>query len=163
MMSAKLKNKDNFLVGVISDTHGLLRPGIAKIFNGTDLIIHAGDVDRPNILEALREIAPVTAVRGNMDYGEWANKLPVTEIIEIGNVCLYMFHNPYQLDLDPGAAGFAAVINGHTHNPFVEKKNGVLFLNPGSAGPKRGDYPVTVSLLHIRGSDLDAQIIQMDE
>ncbi len=162
MMSAKLKNKDNFLVGVISDTHGLLRPSIARTFKGADLIIHAGDIDRPHILEALQEIAPVTAVRGNMDYGEWADKLPVTEIIEIGNICLYMFHNPYQLDLEPGAAGFAAVINGHTHEPYAEKKNGVLFLNQGSAGPKRGKYPVTVALLHIRGADLDAQIIQAD-
>ncbi|RLC22058.1 MAG: YfcE family phosphodiesterase [Deltaproteobacteria bacterium] len=157
-----LQNKKNFLVGVISDTHGLLRPQVAKVFKNADLIVHAGDIDRPGILEALQKIAPVKAVRGNMDYGEWANEIPATEVIEIGDVLLYMLHDLCRLDLEPAASGFSAVINGHTHQPLIEKENGVLFLNPGSAGPPRRNYPISVALLHVRGTDLDAQIVQLD-
>jgi len=161
-MSDNSQNKSSFLVGVISDTHGLLRPEVAENFKGTDLILHAGDIDRPEVLAALRDIAPVKAVRGNMDHGEWANALPTKDVIEIGEVFLYILHDLYKLDLDPGAAGFHAVINGHTHQPLIEQKNGVLFLNPGSAGPPRRNYPVSLAILRINGRSLDARIVEID-
>jgi len=161
-MSDNLQNKSSFLVGVISDTHGLLRPQVAEAFRGTDLIVHAGDIDRPEVLEALREIAPVKAVRGNMDYNEWADALPAKDIIEIGEVFLYVLHDLYKLDLDPEAAGFHAVISGHTHQPLIEKKNGLLFLNPGSAGPPRRNSPVSLALLRINGTSLDARIVEIE-
>jgi putative phosphoesterase len=162
MTAVKLQDKDNFLVGVVSDTHGILRPGLIKAFEGVDLIIHAGDIDQPRVLEWLKEMAPVIAVRGNMDRGKWADTLPVTEIVEIGEVLLYMLHNIYMIDLDPSEAGFHAVISGHTHQPAVDKKDGVLFLNPGSAGPPRWDYPISAALLHIRGTGMEAQIVNIE-
>ena len=159
----KIKNKENsYTLGIISDTHGLLRPGVAGIFKGVDLILHAGDVGSPRIIDKLGKTAPVTAVRGNMDGGEWAQKLPVTDVVEVGDVLLYIFHEPHGLDLNPAASGFHAVISGHTHKPAIEHKNGVLYLNPGSAGPRRFDYPVSVALLKIDGTTLVPQIITLD-
>ena len=165
-MSDNLQNKNSFFIGVISDTHGLLRPEVAEIFKGTDMILHAGDIDRPEVLAALREIAPVKAVRGNMDHGKWADALPAKDVIELGDVFLYILHDVYKLDLDPAAAGFHAVINGHTHQPLIEKKNGVLFINPGSAGPPRRNYPVSLALLRINGTsprpEIDARIVEIE-
>lgn len=157
-MSTQAQSKDVYLVGIISDTHGHLRPEAVAAFMGVDLIIHAGDIGKPEVLEALRKIAPVHAVRGNMDGG-WAFGLPETEVVEIGEVLLYVLHDAYYLDLDPAAAGFVAVINGHTHRAAIERRTGVLFLNPGSASSFRS--PGTVALLRIRGSTVEPQLVDL--
>ncbi len=158
-MSTTQQNKDGHLIGVISDTHGVLRADVVKAFEGAELIVHAGDIGKPEVLKALRAIAPVVAVRGNMDWGAWTRDLAATEVAEIGKVSMYVVHDANRLDLEPAAAGFSAVISGHTHSPSVDKENGVLFLNPGTAGPyvKRA----SVALLCIRGSNLDVQLIEL--
>lgn len=148
-------------VGVISDTHGLLRPQAQLALKGVDLIIHAGDVGKPEILAALREIAPVRAVRGNVDNGEWAQSLPATEVVEVGGVLLYVLHDLQQLDLDPAAAGFSAVISGHSHQPDIRHEGGVLYLNPGSAGPRRFTLPVSLALLTIAPGDVQAELVTL--
>lgn len=137
------------LIGVISDTHGLLRDSAVEALRGVDRIIHAGDVDGPGILERLEELAPVHTVRGNMDRGPWASGLPATEVVEVGDRAVYVLHDPDHLDLDPGAAGFDAVIHGHTHRTREERIDGVLFLNPGSAGRERRNRVATLALLRI--------------
>ncbi|MEJ2670915.1 MAG: metallophosphoesterase family protein [Deltaproteobacteria bacterium] len=147
------------LIGVISDTHGLLRPEALKALTGVELIIHAGDIGNPEILETLGQIAPVHAVRGNTDRGAWAAELPHTRIIEVGGVLIYVLHELYALDLDPAAAGLAAVIFGHSHEPHLERKNGVLYLNPGSAGPRRFVLPVSLARLAIQGTALSPKLI----
>ena len=147
------------LVGVISDTHGLIRPEALKVLEGVSLIIHAGDVGTQSVLHRLENIAPVIAVRGNTDRDGWAFKLPFTEALEIGGVFLYVLHDLDRLDLDPAASGFSAVINGHTHRPAIEKSGKLLFLNPGSAGPKRHDLPVSVALLSIKNNSLKAELL----
>lgn len=139
------------VVGVISDTHKLLRH-----------IIHAGDVGDPAILEKLRKIAPVTAVRGNVDRGAWAAELPETNVLECERVSIYVLHDLQQLDLKPEAAGFAAVISGHTHVPKREVKNGVLYFNPGSAGPRRFKLPVTVGRLNVSVGRIEAEVLQLE-
>jgi putative phosphoesterase len=149
------------LVGVISDTHGLLRPEVIKAFQQVSLIIHAGDVGRPMVLAALKNIAPVIAVRGNTDRDSWGCRLPGTEVIDIGETSLYLLHDLNKLDLEPSAAGVRAVIHGHTHEPAIEDKNGILFLNPGSAGPRRFTLPVSVALLHIKGNVLEAELLTL--
>jgi uncharacterized protein len=149
------------VLGVISDTHGLMRPEAINALDGVNLIIHAGDIGTPDVLEALHAIAPMVAVRGNNDKGEWAQALPDTEVVEVGNVVLYVLHDVKALDLDPAAAGFHAVISGHSHRPAMAKRQGVLFLNPGSAGPRRFKLPVSVARLIIRGDTVDAQLIEL--
>ena len=149
-------------IGVISDTHGLVRPQAIAALRGSDLIVHAGDVGRPELLDAFREIAPTIAVRGNVDKGAWAEALPLTEVVEAGAHLLYVLHDIADLDLDPAVAGFAAVIFGHSHRPSVERKGGVLFLNPGSAGPRRFKLPVTVARMSIDGPSLDCGIVTLD-
>ena len=134
-------------IGVISDTHGLLRPEATRALAGVDLIVHAGDVGKPEVLAELKAIAPVFAVRGNVDTGPWAKELPVTTIVDAGAARFYVLHDLEELDLRPEAAGFHAVISGHTHEPQQSVKNCVLFLNPGSAGPRRFSLPVTLALL----------------
>jgi putative phosphoesterase len=131
-------------LGVISDTHGLLRPEAVEALRGSDRILHAGDVGAPEILEALAQIAPVTAIRGNVDTEAWARTLPQIEVVEIGGVSIYMLHDLARLDLKPEAAGFRVVVYGHSHQPKIEEKNGVLYFNPGSAGPRRFNLPVSV-------------------
>ena len=157
-----MQNKDNFLIGVISDTHGVLPTAAIEVFEGTDLIIHAGDIGKPDILEALRSIAPVVAVRGNMDNGKWAYELPETEVVEIGEALLYVLHDVYALDIEPSVAGFSAVISGHSHLPFVEDVGGVLFINPGSASQSRFRRPASVVLLNVRGSILSARFVELE-
>lgn len=147
------------LVGVISDTHGLLRPEAIEALRSSEHILHAGDVGSPDILVELRKIVPVTAVRGNVDHGPWAQALSETEVVELAGVSLYMLHDLKHLDLDPRAAGFAAVISGHTHQPKSEQRNGVLYLNPGSAGPRRFQLPITVAILRIENLTVRAEII----
>lgn len=142
-------NRNPKTIGLISDTHGLLRPQALRALEGSDLIIHAGDVGDPEILEALKTLAPVFAVRGNVDTEPWAQALPETEVIETDSVTIYVLHDVHALDLDPVAAGFHVVVSGHSHKPAHTEHGGVLFLNPGSAGPRRFDLPVTVALLHM--------------
>ena len=149
------------VIGVISDTHGLLRPEAVEALRGSEAIIHAGDVGDPAILEALGKIAPVTAVRGNLDTEAWARKLPETNVLEIGGVSIYVLHNISLLDLKPEAAGFAAVVYGHSHVPVREMKNGVLYLNPGSAGPKRFRLPACVGKLIVSEGRIRGELIEL--
>jgi len=149
------------LVGVISDTHGLLRPQALAALAGSDLIIHAGDVGKPEVLDALRALAPVRAVRGNVDRGSWAARLPMTDVVEVGAHLLYVLHIIDDLDLDPPTAGFAAVIYGHSHKPSIEAREGVLWLNPGSAGPRRFDLPVSLARLRVTASELLPELITL--
>jgi putative phosphoesterase len=152
---------DVHVLGIISDTHGLMRPEAIKALEGVKMIIHAGDVGTPEVLDALRAIAPVVAVRGNNDKGEWAHALPETEVVEVGDIALYVLHDVKTLDLDPVAAGFQVVISGHSHQPATANRQGVLFLNPGSAGPRRFKLPVSVARLIIHGDTLDAQLVEL--
>jgi uncharacterized protein len=149
-------------IGVISDTHGLLRPQAVAALEGSPLIIHAGDVGSPEILGELRRIAPVFAVRGNVDKGPWAMQLPETEIVQVEDRLLYVLHDLGALDLDPRTAGFRAVITGHSHQPTIETRDGVLYFNPGSAGPRRFHLPVSVGRLTVSGGELQAEIINLD-
>jgi putative phosphoesterase len=149
-------------VGVISDTHGLLRPEAVAALEGSELIIHAGDVGNAAILARLAEVAPVHAVRGNTDHGAWAAKLPMAEAVEVEGVGLYVLHILEDLDLDPGAAGYAAVIHGHSHRPLIERRRGVLYLNPGSAGPRRFNLPITLVRLSVDGGDLEAELVDLE-
>jgi len=137
------------LVGLISDTHGLLREKAVRALEGSDLIIHAGDVGRPEIIDALKALAPVAVVRGNIDRGEWASAWPETAVVEAGPAIIYVLHDVQALDLDPAAAGFHIVVSGHSHQPAQTKRQGVLYLNPGSAGPRRFRLPVTVARLDL--------------
>lgn len=148
-------------VGVISDTHGLLRPEAVAALRGSDLILHAGDVGGAYILDTLRAIAPVHAVRGNTDGGAWAQVLPLTETVEVGGALLHVVHDLHDLDLMPQAAGIAAVISGHTHRPAVEERGGVVYLNPGAAGPRRFDLPVTVAHLIVTAGRVQARLITL--
>lgn len=150
-------------MGVISDTHGLLRPEALAALHGSDLILHAGDVGAPAVLDALRAIAPTTAVRGNVDTAVWATALPLTDVTSVGGLDLYMLHDRAALDLDPRAAGFAAVIFGHSHRPGAELKDGVLYLNPGSAGPRRFTLPITVARLTIDDGRLTHEILELPD
>ncbi len=149
------------VLGVISDTHGLLRPEAVEALRGSDFILHAGDVGSAEILAELRRIAPVKAVRGNIDSSPWCETLPLTEVIEAGGLSLYMLHDLKQLDLNPAAAGFAAVICGHSHAPINDSRNGVLFFNPASAGPRRFKLPICVGKLRIRDGSLSGEIIEL--
>jgi putative phosphoesterase len=149
------------LVGLISDTHGLLRPEAVAALRGSTLIIHAGDIGRPEVLARLREVAPTFAVRGNVDTQPWAAALPMTEAVEAGSHLIWVLHDIAQLDLDPGV-GFAAVVYGHSHKPSIETRGGVLYINPGSAGPRRFRLPVTVARLRVNGAEICAEIVDLD-
>lgn len=148
-------------VGVISDTHGLLRPEVLEALAGCDVILHAGDVGDPQILQSLVTVAPVFVVRGNVDHGPWADALPFTEIVEVAGVRFYVIHALQDLDLDPASAGVDVVVYGHSHRPAAEEKDGVLFLNPGSVGPRRFDNPVTLARIVIRDGGLEAAVISL--
>jgi putative phosphoesterase len=149
------------VIGVISDTHGLLRAEAVEALRGAELILHAGDVGAPAVLEGLRKLAPVTVVRGNVDGGAWARGIPQSEVVEIEGVSIYMLHILAELDLKPDAAGFAAVIYGHSHEPASEVRNGVLYFNPGSAGPRRFKLPVTVGKLLVESGKIRSQIVEL--
>jgi len=148
-------------LGVISDTHGLLRPEALKALGGVDHIIHAGDIGDREILVELEGVAPVTAVCGNMDFCGGSNALMDTEVLEFGGLTLYVLHDLDQLDLNPGAAGFDVVVFGHTHFPEIRREEGVLYLNPGSAGPIRGSKPASLALVDVVGGVLDPRIIKL--
>jgi putative phosphoesterase len=149
------------LIGVISDTHGLLRPEALAALRGSNCIIHAGDVGSPEILERLSAIAPVTAVRGNIDNSAWARKLPETEVLELGGLSIYILHDRAQLDLKPKAAGFAVVVSGHSHVPKQETRDGVLYFNPGSAGPRRFKLPVSIGKLIVENGSVRGELLTL--
>jgi putative phosphoesterase len=148
-------------IGLISDTHGLLRPQALDALKGVDRILHAGDIGTPEVLSALAAIAPVTAVRGNNDKGQWTTRIAETEVVTLETLRVYVLHDVKELDIDPAVKGFAAVIAGHSHKPKVEDRNGVLFVNPGSAGPRRFKLPVSVGYLEIVGGTLSARIREL--
>jgi uncharacterized protein len=150
-------------IGIISDTHGLLRPEAVEVLRGSEQIIHAGDVGDAEILDQLSAIAPVSAVRGNIDKSAWARKLPQTTVVEASGVSIYVLHNLEELDLKPEAAGFAAVIYGHSHVSKQEMRNGVLYFNPGSAGPRRFKLPISVGRLRVERGKVFADIIVIAE
>lgn len=147
-------------IGVISDTHGLVRPQAVEALSGVDMILHAGDIGNSAVLDELRKIAPVVAVRGNNDKGEWAESLPDWEVVEIGAVSIYMLHDLKEIDISP-AGTFEVVISGHSHKPAVEERRGVLYVNPGSAGPRRFSLPVSLAHLRIEGSKVNAKLIEL--
>jgi len=154
------KQQSSCTIGVISDTHGLLRPEVFKAFHHVERIIHAGDIGNEKILQELENIAPVTAVRGNMD-GEWAFNLKRTEAVEISGNLIYVIHDIARLDLDPESSGTSVVISGHSHRPSANKHKGVLYMNPGSAGPRRFKLPVSAGLLHINSKGIKAELIKL--
>jgi putative phosphoesterase len=149
------------LIGVISDTHGLLRDEAIEALRGVDRIIHAGDIGAPEILRKLETIAPMTAIRGNVDRESWALSLPETEVLDTDGLLIYVLHDLTRLDLKPEAAGFSAVISGHSHVPKVESRNGVLYMNPGSAGPRRFKLPVTLGKLFLENARLRGEVISL--
>ena len=149
-------------IGVISDTHGLLRPEAVAALAGVERIVHAGDIGSPEVIAALRRIAPVSAVRGNNDREAWAADIPETEVVEVGAVSFYVLHDLHELDLDPRAAGFAAVIAGHSHQPRREERDGVLYLNPGSAGPRRFKLPISLARLTVAGRRVQAKLVTLE-
>lgn len=148
-------------IGLISDTHGLLRPQAVEALRGSELILHAGDVGKPEILAALREVAPVIAVRGNVDTAEWAQALPETAIAEAGKVLVYVLHDLSTLDLNPAAAGFHVVVSGHSHQPKKFERDGVLYVNPGSAGPRRFQLPVCLARLNLGRTPFSVEFVEL--
>ena len=155
------KSEASIRVGVISDTHGLMRPEALTALQGSDLIIHAGDIGSSDILPALNRIAPVHTIRGNVDRDAWTREYPETLAVVVGEVAFWVLHDRNELDLDPAAADFAAVIFGHSHSSLIETKQGVLYLNPGSAGPRRFKLPISVARVEVRGRELRPKLIEI--
>ena len=153
--------RERLRVGLISDTHGLLRPEALAFLAGSDHIVHAGDICEPGVLDALAAIAPVTAVRGNNDRGAWAERLRDTELVQAGEVWLYAIHDRAQIDIDPVAAGVGVLVFGHSHQPSVEERDGVLYVNPGSAGPRRFRLPISVGELTVLGRSVSARTVEL--
>jgi putative phosphoesterase len=149
------------MIGVISDTHGLLRPEAIEALRGVEHILHAGDVGDPSILDSLRNLAPVTAIRGNIDVDGPCSRLPATEVVTLHGHTFYVLHDRHALDLDPAAAGFSAVISGHSHRPLIEWRHGILYMNPGSAGPRRFSLPVSIGLLTIDADGLQPRLVTL--
>lgn len=150
------------LVGVISDTHGLVRPEAIDALTGVELIIHAGDIGSPEVIEALQRVAPVRAIRGNNDRDAWARLWPETDLVPIGAVSIYVLHNLAELDLDPRAAGIQAVISGHSHRPKAERRSGLLYLNPGSAGPRRFNLPICLARMRVTGTEVGYDFVDLE-
>jgi hypothetical protein len=148
-------------IGLISDTHGLLREEAVRALHGAELIIHAGDVGMPEILESLGAIAPVIAVRGNVDTDPWTNALPATAVVESSGPAIYVLHDVHRLDLNPAAAGFRIVVSGHSHKPGKEERDGILYINPGSAGPRRFNLPVTIAWLYVEVSPWRVEFVEL--
>jgi uncharacterized protein len=158
---ASSRSGKDLLVGVISDTHGLLRPQALEALRGADIIIHAGDVGTPEVLEPLRALAPVHVVRGNVDQGAWTAAFPLTARVDVGGHIFHVLHIIADLDVDPAAAGLSAVVYGHSHKASIETRNGVLWLNPGSAGPRRFSLPVTVARVKVSAGRLRPEIVEL--
>lgn len=150
-----------FRIGLISDTHGLLRPEAKEFLSGCDFIVHGGDICDPSVLEELAALAPVTAVRGNNDKGAWANDLRESEFLKVGEIFVYVVHDLSQIDIEPIGAGVQVVVSGHSHKPFIEDRSGVLFVNPGSAGPRRFKLPISVAELVVSGTSVSARIVEL--
>jgi putative phosphoesterase len=150
-------------IGLISDTHGLLRPEVLAFLRGSDHIVHGGDICDASVLETLSAIAPLTAVRGNNDHGSWASRLRETELVQLGDVFVYAIHDLAQLDIDPGAVGVHVVVSGHSHQPAIERRAGVLYVNPGSAGPRRFRLPISAAELDVSGSSVSARIVEFGD
>jgi putative phosphoesterase len=150
------------ILGLISDTHGLLREEAVRALRGSDLILHAGDVGGPEIIGTLKTIAPVVAVRGNVDTDKWGQTLPFTEVIQVGSVMIYMLHILQDLDVNPAAAGFHIVVSGHSHKAGQTEKDGVLYINPGSAGPRRFYLPVTIARLDLEVRPWTVEFIDLE-
>jgi len=148
-------------IGLIADTHGLLRPEALAALADSDLLIHAGDIGKPEVVAALKKIAPLVAIKGNNDTDSWARRLPETKNITLGALKLYVIHNVKELSFDPAARGFRVVISGHSHKPVIQTKDNVLFVNPGSAGPRRFKLPICVGKLLVQGETVDAEIIEL--
>ena len=148
-------------VGLISDTHGLLRPEATAFLRRSDFIVHAGDIGGASVLADLAAMAPVTAVRGNNDQGQWAAAVPEFDVLRVGEILVYILHDLARLDVDPVAAGFRVVVSGHSHRPYVEERAGVLYVNPGSAGPRRFKLPVAVAELRIAGASVRARVVEL--
>jgi hypothetical protein len=148
-------------VGLISDTHGLLRPEALAFLRGSDFIVHAGDIGDAGVLDELRRLAPLTAVRGNNDKGPWAKSIAETEVLQVAEVSIYVLHDLAELDLDPVAAGVQVVVSGHSHQPRIEERDGVMYVNPGSSGPRRFKLPIAVAELHVAGSSVKAKIVEL--
>jgi putative phosphoesterase len=148
-------------IGLVSDTHGLLRPQVVAALRGSDRILHAGDIGRAEILHALADIAPLTAVRGNNDQGEWASAVAHTERIEVDGVAIFLIHDLAELTLHREATGCAVVVSGHSHRPLSQRRDGVLFINPGSAGPRRFKLPVSVGLLHLSDGQARSELVEL--
>jgi len=148
-------------IGLISDTHGLLRPEAIAFLRGSDFIVHAGDIGDPAVLEELAALAPVTAVRGNNDTEAWAKRIRPTETLEVENVSIYVLHNLAELNIDPVAARHRVVVSGHSHRPMIEERDGVLYVNPGSAGRRRFKLPIAVAELRIAGGSVKAKIVEL--
>ena len=155
-------NSGACMIGVISDTHGVMRPEALDSLQGSSLIVHAGDIGGPEIIDQLSAIAPLRAVAGNMDWGEWSQHLPPEDVIEIADYSIYVLHDLYRINLDPVAAGFNVVVSGHTHHPAIAYKENVLYLNPGSAGPGRLSHPITVARISINAKQLRPEIVELD-
>ncbi len=149
-------------IGLISDTHGLLRPEALAFLRGSDAIVHGGDIGHAGILEALSRIAPVTAVRGNNDRGAWAEAIAESEVLQLGEIYIHALHDLSMLEVDPAAAGFQVVVSGHSHKPLVERHDGVLFVNPGSAGPRRFKLPISVGELVIVGTSIEVRLVELN-
>jgi uncharacterized protein len=148
-------------IGIISDTHGLLRAEAVAFLRGSDYIVHAGDIGDAGVLGELSAVAPVTAVRGNNDNGAWAETIAETEVLKVGAVSIYVLHDLAQLDLDPAAIGYQVVVSGHSHKPSMERRGGVLYLNPGSAGPRRFKLPIAVAELTVEGSAVEGRLLEL--
>ena len=161
-MSKKNQTKNGYLIGIISDTHGHLPQSISRIFKDVDLIVHAGDIGDPEIIKALQKIAPTRAVRGNMDMGQWARQLPQNETIKVGAKTLCMIHDVYQLEINTTAHDCHVVVFGHTHKPQVEKRQGILYINPGSAAHPRYGYPPSAAILEIHDGTVKARLVELD-
>ena len=150
------------LVGVISDTHGLVRDEALAALRGVEMILHAGDIGAPDVIPRLEEIAPVKAVRGNNDRDPWARGIPETDVVQVGGIQIYILHNLAEIDLDPAAAGFQVVVSGHSHVPKSERRAGVLYLNPGSAGPRRFTLPISLARLRVAGNSVEPELVTLD-
>lgn len=160
-LSWRTTGNPEYLVGLISDTHGLVRSEALDALEGVDLIVHAGDIGKPEVLKALKTVAPVAAIRGNNDTGAWAKPLPETKLLKVADKKLYIIHNIKELTCDPVARGFQVIISGHSHKPSISTRDGVLFVNPGSAGPRRFKLPIAVGKLFIQRKKIEAELIEL--
>jgi uncharacterized protein len=155
------KKSDLHVIGLISDTHGLVRAEAVEALQGVDLVIHAGDIGKPEVLDALKAIGPLVAIKGNNDIGAWARPLPDTRLVQTADTRLFVIHNVKELDCDPATKGYDVIISGHSHKPSIVTRDGVLFVNPGSAGPRRFKLPVAVGKLFIQNQKINAELIEL--